>query len=231
MLPERIFSRLKLYLLRSKTTDLHRQTHLEETGNYPIYFLSLSFNRIFGRAFVRRAVRFLDERLIRQNNLTPLFEKYRPNLVFLADLFNDLEAAILREAKRQKIPSVGLVNTWDRITTRWLIRILPDYFIAFNEIVKAELAEYDDFPLDKIYVSGTVQHDHLVSGEFSSREEFCRRLGIDSASKILVYAPLGKFFDQSRPELDKWLVRILSGREIRARETLDFSPIPSQRPG
>src|SRR3989338_102141 len=209
-LAEKFFSRLKFYLLRSETTDLHRLTNLEEGRNYAVYFSSLVFNRVFARPIFRRLVRALDFFLIRQKELDSLFEKYRPAEVFLADLFSDTETAILRESKRRKILSVGLINTWDRVTTRWMIRLLPDCFITFNEIVKKELKEYDDFSPDRSYVSGTVQHDHLITGKFSGREEFCHRLGIDPESRIIVYAPLGSFFDKTRPELDKGLVKILS---------------------
>ena len=62
-----------------------------------------------------------------------MFEEYRPDLIFLADLFDDQRR--LGEANRGVL-SVGLVNTQDRVTTRWMLRHLPDRFIAFNEIVR-----------------------------------------------------------------------------------------------
>jgi hypothetical protein len=220
---ERVFSRLKIYLLRSKTVDIHRRTHLSETGNHLTFLVSLAANRLLARPLFRSFIRALDYRFCRQPSYGVVFEKYRPTLVLLADLFNDLETAILREAKHRSVYAVGLVNTWDRVTSRWLIRLLPDDFIVFNKLVKAELAFYDDFPKARIYVSGTIQHDHLVTGRFKSREAFCRDYQIDPAGKILLYAPLGKFFDKDRPDLDKNLVRII--RAAADRGVFGWTPI------
>ncbi len=207
---ERFFSRLKMYLLRTKTVDLRRRVHYEENGSAARFAFSLLFNRAFARSWFRRIARFADKHLVMHKEYATVFEEYRPDLIFLADLFDDQEAALLGEAKRRGVLSVGLVNTWDRVTTRWMLRHLPDRFIAFNEIVRAELAEYADMPVERVRVCGTVQHDHLVRGPFAKRGEFLSSLGLPQDARFVLYAPLGAHFDTTRPELDRALVSILA---------------------
>ncbi|MFY9463170.1 MAG: CDP-glycerol glycerophosphotransferase family protein [Candidatus Sungiibacteriota bacterium] len=207
---ERFFSFLKYYLLRSATVDLRRRLHREESGNWFYYGLSFFANRLLARPSIRRIVRFIDERLIRESVFEEFFEKYNPALIFLADLFDDLECAFARAARRRGVRSVGMINTWDRTTSRWMIRTLPDYFIVFNEIMKKELADYADMESIRIAVCGTVQHDHLVAHPPTPRQIFFQKMGIPLTHRLLVYCPLGAAFDGSRKTLDAHIIARLS---------------------
>lgn len=208
--PERFFGFLKYYLLRSATVDLRRRIHLNESGNRLYYGLSFLANRLLARPSVRRIVRFLDERLIRQSVFGIFFEKYNPSLVFLADLFDDLECTFVREARRRGVRSVGMINTWDRTTSRWMIRILPDHFVVFNEIMKEELVDYADMDRARIAVCGTVQHDHLLTHPPTPKRLFFQRMGIPATHRLLLYCPLGAAFDGSRKTLDVQVIAQLS---------------------
>ena len=208
---ERIFKNIKFYLLRSETVDLHRSTRYTDGKNRVRYWISFAANRFLARRFIRKIVRIFDSILIRRPAIAELYKKLKPDIVFLADLFDDQEIAFLREAKRLKIKTMGLINTWDRINTRWMIRLLPDKYVVFNEIVKKELFDHDDVLLKNIYISGTVQHDHFVSGKPISRENFYAKIGIPLGNKIILYAPLGRAFDRTRMELDQNVIKIFSG--------------------
>lgn len=207
---ERFFSFFKHYLLRSATVDLRRRIHLEESGNWFYYGLSFAANRLLARPLVRRMVRFLDERLIHKSVFGSFFEKYNPSLIFLADLFDDLECAFLREARQRGVCCAGMINTWDRTTSRWMIRILPDHFVVFNEIMKKELVDYADMESARIAVCGTVQHDHLVAHPPTPQQLFFERMGIPATHRVLVYCPLGAAFDGSRKTLDSQVIAQLN---------------------
>jgi hypothetical protein len=197
---------LKFHLLRTATVDLHRRTKYEEDHNALRYALSFIANRVLARPLVRGVVRALDQRFVARSPYAKLFETHKPDLIFMADLFDDAEIALLREARRASVPSIGLINTWDRTTSRWMIRLLPDRYVVFNEVMKKEMIQYADMPEDRIYISGTVQHDHLITGKRSTRAEFLKELGIPTANKVIVYCPIGGGFDRSRPELDPGIV-------------------------
>ncbi|MES2953243.1 MAG: hypothetical protein V4674_01660 [Patescibacteria group bacterium] len=207
---DRFFAVLKFYLLRSATVDLHRKTRYGEEKKLHSFIASYLVNRIFARPFFRMLVRFADERLVVNRVFDPLFQKYKPDLVFLADLFDDAEVAILRTARAHGVRSLGLINTWDRTTSRWMLRLLPDEFVVFNEIMKEELVRYADMKVSRITISGTVQHDHLLTRLKSPRTVFTAKLGIPSDYEILLYCPIGTNFDKSRPELDRGVIERLS---------------------
>jgi hypothetical protein len=198
---DNFFSFLKFYLLRTKTIDLKRKTNLERTHDWLNFFFSFCANKIFAFPVIRSIVRFFDAKIVATPQpIQEFFEKYQPSLVFLADLFDNTEAAFLREAKRRKIKTIGFLSTWDRVTSRWMIRLLPDFMIVFNKQIKDEAARYADMPEEKIYVSGAVQLDNHFNHKPSERP---------FKEKYIVYGPLGRSFDASA-ESDREMVALLN---------------------
>ncbi|TSC67473.1 MAG: hypothetical protein CEO19_197 [Parcubacteria group bacterium Gr01-1014_73] len=189
-----VFAKLKFTLLRTVTTDLKRRLNYEREKNFFRYFGGLFANRFLAWPSVRKVVRWLDFILVRQNFYAPFFEKYQPDLVFCAHLFDEPEIALLREAKKRGVKTVGLINSWDKTTARCILRLLPDKAIVFNEIVKREMIKYNEMSADALFVSGLPQYDIYWQAKPSSREEFFNAIGIGSEKKLIVYAPMGRAF-------------------------------------
>jgi hypothetical protein len=204
------FSFLKYYLLRTRTIDLKRKTRYEREGNFLRFLASFVANRILARRVMRWLVRFLDQRLVSVPAVAKYFERFVPDIVFLADLFDDTQAAFVREARRRNIRSVGMILTWDRATSRWLIRLLPDSMLVHNDYMRDEVCRYQDMLPDAVALCGTIQHDSHVKEPPLPRAEFCRRMGIPSQNKIILYGPIGRSFDTTK-ELDQTMIDILNG--------------------
>ncbi|OGF74166.1 hypothetical protein A2W54_00745 [Candidatus Giovannonibacteria bacterium RIFCSPHIGHO2_02_43_13] len=208
---ENLFSKLKYLLLRTETTDLRRRMKFEENGGRLSYLANLAFNRIFARSFIRRIVRVLDYALIRNNNFKAIFEKYKPDVVLLANLFDDPEIHILREAKKRGIKTIGFANTWDKVTARCIWRLLPDTAIVYNDILKQEMAEHNEMYPDNIFVSGIPQYDLYFREKPASRELFFDSIGIEPRKKLLVYAPNGKYSSGSDGSMIDLLHSLIGG--------------------
>jgi len=191
------FSWLSFVLLRTATTDLRRKMALEVNHGYFRYVVGLFFNRLLARHWIRKIVRRLDYLLVGSDSFSRYFEKYHPSSVFLAHLFDDREVNLLREAKRRDVRTTGFINSWDKLTARHSMRLLPDSLIVFNNIVKQEAIDHADMDEKDIFVSGIPQYDWHVNYKPISREKFCEKNKLDSAKKIIVYAPMGKAFSDS----------------------------------
>ena len=205
-----IFAKLKFTLLRTATTDLKRRLNYKREKNFFRYYGGLLANRFLAWPIIRRIVRWLDLALVRQDFYAPVFEKYQPDLVFLAHLFDEPEIALLREAKKQKVKTVGLVNSWDKTTARCIWRLLPDKVIVFNNFVKQELMEHDEVKAENIFVSGLPQYDIYWNAKPSSREEFFNAIGISPDKKLVVYAPMGRAFGGCDFEMIDLLRKLLA---------------------
>ena len=191
------FSSLSFTLLRTATTDLRRKMNLEDNRNHLGYYWHLLLNRILARRWVRKLVRALDYLLVSNHRFAPYFEKYKPDVVFLAHLFDGQEVHLLREAKHRGVRSIGFINSWDKLTARRVLRLLPDSLVVFNEIFKEEAMRYADMKEKDIFVSGIPNYDWHVNYKPISRGEFCQKNKLDPDKKLIVYAPMGKAFSNS----------------------------------
>lgn len=186
------FARLKFTLHRTDTTILRRRLFFEHKKNYISYWLTSFLNRCFARPIFRRLARFLDYRLINTSFYSFHFDSYKPELIFLPHLFDETEIHFLREAKKRKIKTIGFINSWDKLTARCMLRLLPDKLVVFNDIVKQEAILYDEIRSKDIFVSGIPQYDSYFSTSgILTREDFFRKIGIDPQKKLIVFIPAG----------------------------------------
>jgi len=193
---DRVFAYLKFLMLRTGTVKLRRKMSYELTGNIFTFVLNSFLNMIFAHRVVRVVARRLDMLLVKNDTYTEIFDKYNPSLVFCAHLFEEPETHLLREAKKRNIRTIGLVNSWDKVTARAVMRLLPDKIIVFNDIVKCEMVKYNDIKEKHIFVSGLPQYDMYFnrSEPYSTREDFFKKIHIDPKNKLIVYAPMGRTF-------------------------------------
>ncbi len=222
---ETFFSNLKFLLLRTATVDLRRRMLLEETGNYLGYAANWLLNRMLARRSVRQIVRRLDFHFGGSGLFGEFFDKYSPDAVFLAHLFDDTETDLLREAKRRGVPAVGFINSWDKLTARGIMRLLPGKLIVFNDLVKEEAIRHADMKAGDIFVAGIPQYDWHVNYPPMSRKDFCAKKGLDPAKKIIVYAPMGKTYSNSDWDIvDLLHAAISAGRIPNAQLLVRFQP-------
>ena len=184
------FRKLKFLLLRTETMAMRRHMRFREQGGIIVYAASSLFNFLFARAWIRRIVRFFDFLLVKNNAYAGLFDHYNPDVVVMAGLFDEQELHLLREAKHRGVQTVGFVNSWDRVTARCIFRLLPDWFVVFNEMAKREIMKHDEVPGKAIFVGGMPQFDQYVHLKPWPRDRFFE-IGIPPEKKLLVYAPIG----------------------------------------
>ncbi len=222
---DRIFSQLSFPLLRTATTDLRRKMALEERRNYLGYYIMKAVNFILARRWIRKIMRTLDYAFVKNRTFSRYFDHYNPDVVLLAHLFDGEEINLLREAKRRNVRSIGFINSWDKLTARRALRLLPDSLIVFNGIVKQEAIEYADMDERNIFVSGIPQYDWHVNYQPISRENFCQKNKLDPQKKIIVYAPMGKAFSNSDWDIiDMLRIGLADGSVKNAQLFVRFQP-------
>lgn len=192
--PDRFFMRLKFLLLRTKTMVLRRRVRYGEQGGGAQH-LSGSVLRFFlARPAAQRLIRGLDFRCVHSDTYAHYFEAYHPDLVLFANLFDEPEVHLLREAKQRGVKTIGIINSWDKATSRGILRLLPDRLVAFNHHVRDDLLQYQAVAGDRIFVGGTPQYDRYVALQSWSREAFFRRLNLDPRQRLIVYSPIGSAY-------------------------------------
>lgn len=194
------FSSLKFNFLQTKTTDIRARIIAENRGQLYYYF-SLASHRLLSNRLCVSIFRLLDKLFVQPRHFDEFFKKYSPDLVFLANIYEDFETDFLKAAKQWGVKNIALINSWDRATARCVLRVLPDDMIVFNPAVRDQMIQHHYMPRSRIYISGLPQYDIYARPPSISRDNFLAKLGIPGMNKIIVYSPIGGMFSNSDWEI------------------------------
>ncbi len=142
---------------------------------------------------VRRIIRRLDGFVAIDPDVAALLDKYKPDLVLAPDIVFPLDRIFLRAAKRKGYFVIGLTRSWDNLTSKGVIQILPDKLILHTTRMKKQAVELVGVPEKDIYVSGPPDYDKYFKPPATTKNEFCRSLGISENRRLILFAP---FYDE-----------------------------------
>jgi hypothetical protein len=117
---------------------------------------------------------------------------------------------VLKAATHLGIPTAVWIQSWDNLSSKGLIHVVPSRVFVWNEVQREELARYHDVPSPNVFVSGAQTFDHWLEGPRpSSREEFARAVGFDPALPVVLYLGSSRQAEQG-PEtfFDRWLAAL-----------------------
>lgn len=152
-----------------------------------------------------------------------LLERLRPDLVFNGSHIHGLAGELpLRVAQRMGIPTAGFIFSWDNLTSRSRIFVPYDHYLVWHEGMRRQLLSiYPRVPAANVHVTGTPQFDFHFQPQYQlSREETCRRLGIDPARPYVCYtAGIAHHFPQEHRHVEL-VIRLLGELDLPERPQL-----------
>ena len=191
---------LSLAALDTRTLSIKRKTELKGRGEWLV--------RIIGNRRVAHAVlRWLDRRIASREPFAALIRDYRPDCVLATDVGHEYDTRLIHASSDAGVLVVGMVRSWDNLTSKGLIRAVPDLLLVNNEIVKSEAMKLHGVPESRIRVFGIPHYDRYPEPAHP-RGEFCRRLGLNPAKRFLVYAPTGDRY-LAKNRVDQEVIRII----------------------
>lgn len=182
---------------------------LRKKKKYPL-FLKKFIASTFGKSkWIRmKLAPKIDEFIFPQRPHKELFDKYKPSIVFVPDIFGPQGLDILREAKRQGVKSLGMTASWDHFPKRFEAR-KPDVLLVWNEVLKKEAMELQNYEEKNIFVTGVPQYDLFAQKEYlMSREEFFKKINLDPKKKLISFFSSSKRAPDDGDIVDmilKWL--------------------------
>ena len=190
----RFLNALAFNFLDTGTVRQKQYQMYARAGNFS-KFISRRFLTVISgnKKFLRKFIRLLDRALVSPNKeVLNILDKYKPNLVITPDIILPTDRMFLRAAKSRGIKTIGMVRSWDNLTAKGVIQILPDRLIAQTNQMKLEAIKYADMPEENIAVLGVPQFDHYFKPPKFSRAEFLKSLDIPANRRLILCAP---FFD------------------------------------
>lgn len=117
-----------------------------------------------------------------------LLEEETPDAVVFSNMIpSDLEC--LRETRRRRVPLILAVASWDNPTSKGPLTVVPDLALVWSTEMEGEMAECHGFKPDQMAVVGVIYFENYFHPErLTSREEYCRQLGVSPETKIIQFA-------------------------------------------
>ena len=134
--------------------------------------------------------RWLSFRLRPSRYYDNLFTQLKPDLVFNTSHIHGYQADLpMRVAHHLGYKTAVFLFSWDNLTSRSRIFVPYNHYFSWNEAIKRKLLElYPEIRADQVTPTGTPQFDFHFKPEFIlSREELCRRQGLDPSRPFILY--------------------------------------------
>jgi hypothetical protein len=137
-----------------------------------------------------------------------------PDVVLLTPhlMPGSLQTEYLRAAIDLGLPTVLCIASWDNLSSKQQIRLVPDAVTLWNETQLREAVEIHGLPAERVKVTGAQVYDHWFTWRARDRSEFCAAVGLPTDRPFVLYAA-GALFPARRTEAE-WAVEWL--RALRA---------------
>jgi len=196
---ESIMKRLSSSLLPTSTVIINRRWRYSKDKNLISFLISMFLLYTFARVkLLYRIYRKLFYRFYNREIFKDYFNRYKPDVIFSSDIFHNEDIRLIAEARKKGISALGMVRSWDNLTSRSIMQIDPDKMIVHNEIIKEQAIKLHKYDKNKITISGVPQFDEYINYQPKlTREEFLNKLDFEERRKIIIFAPTGKKFIKS----------------------------------
>ncbi|MBI2099170.1 CDP-glycerol glycerophosphotransferase family protein [Candidatus Uhrbacteria bacterium] len=154
-----------------------------------LLYAALSMPHFFLRGNMRalELLRRLDDKFFPDKIFKKIFDEHKPDAAVSTHV--QMEHRFIKRAKAQGVPSIGCVLSIDNLTSKGVIRAKPDLLLVWNELMKQEALTHNNFKPERVLPVGISQYDiYHDASIFTSRAEFCKKINVDPASNIVLYA-------------------------------------------
>lgn len=198
---EHIMTKIHELLVYSQGVELRMRYGLatrDVNRNGAWFFLLRSiFKPISKITFLRDVARTIDGWLFQRNDVAD-FQKFlqteKPDLVIATHITSNIEAALIKASKKEKIPVWGMPKSWDN-PTKSVFRAKADKLIVWNQYMYDRCAQYQNYKPSEMEIVGVPQYDFFFEPtRVWTREKFCEKYGLDPKRKIIVFGSEGKLF-------------------------------------
>jgi len=217
LFPARDFLSYRKYLVVAEQADHWRTDWIEKALPRNIRNFLRNKNSLLNTFFKTRvagALLRIPEHFVPPDaGISAFLRDYKPDVVIGApgNMRNSsADTEFLKAARALGIPTVLPVMSWDNLTVRGLIHVIPDLLLAWNEEHMREAITHHAVPKERIRITGSPLFDQwLVRRKPSeSRAAFCQRYGFNNKCPVILY--LGSSKNIARDE--SWVIKKIASR-------------------
>lgn len=173
----------------------------ERWSAYVPFFLKPLTRTEKGRAWLSRDslwtfLRRLESGAPTAQRIKRQLEDFSPDLVVAASAIMPYskETDYLNAAREMGIPTVVIVPSWDNLTTKGMLQVVPDQLFVWNRNQISEAEQLHNVPEERIYCTGAPKFDPWFDIQPTlERRSFCEQMGINPEKPYLLYLCSSEF--------------------------------------
>ncbi len=148
---------------------------------------------------------------------------HAPDVVVLTSLTysRSQQLDLLKAARALDIPVAAAIMSWDHLSSKALLHVVPDMVIVWNDVQKHEAVEMHGLPADRVVPTGAQCYDQwFTRSPGRDRGAFCRAVGLDPARPfaLWVHSALSPAPDPPEPVLvRRWIEALRGSSDPRLR--------------
>ena len=189
-----------------------------------------------GRRVVSAALRACERAVPRSRTIDGFVAEQKPDVVLLTPLIGVVASPqldCLHSAKALGYPTALCVWSWDHLSSKAIVRDVPDRIFVWNDTQREEASALHGVPADRLVVTGAQCFDQWFDRRPSlDRAAFCRLVGLRDDRPFLLYVCSSLFRGTVNEAqfVQRW-VRALrgSGIEPLASTPILVRPHPARR--
>lgn len=175
--------------------------------------------RLAARAI--RAGGRLDRAVPTSRRVASFVREQRPDVVLASPVVELASPLVeyLKAARSLGLPTGICVASWDNLSSKGLLRFVPERVFVWNETQRREAVELHGIPADRVVATGAPRFDAWFDQRVTrSREEFARALGLDPGRPYLLYLCSSAFVAPGEVEfVGRWLEALRRSDDERLR--------------
>jgi hypothetical protein len=176
-----------------------------------------------GRRFLSWILRQLEAGIPRSPVIDEFFRDQNPDIVLITPLIDlgSRQNDHYRSARALGQRTVLAVGSWDHLSSKSLLRHVPDLVTVWNETQKQEAIEMHGVPESRIAVTGAQCYDQWFGRQPSrSRRELCDLVGLDPDKPFILYVCSSLFKNTANEAqfVESWIQALRSSGHPLLRE-------------
>jgi hypothetical protein len=152
---------------------------------------------------IQRAAAMVEESTPCDPRFDAFIAHHAPAVILVTPLvdFGSYQTDYVKCANRRGIPALFLLYGWDNLTSKGVLRVMPDRVLVWNTPQTREAVEFQNVPVDHVVAAGAARFDPFFAMSCATpRAEFCRELGFDPDRPIILYMCSSGLMAPGEPE-------------------------------
>ena len=170
-----------------------------------------------------RCLQWIEDHIPSDRVMERFLRDEAPDVVLMTPLVqrgSEYQVDYVKSCHQLGRPVAVLPFSWDHLTNKGLMRILPDRVLVWNDVQKREAVEFHRVPEQLVDICGGWRFDEFYARQPSmTREEFCRATGLRPERSILTYLCSSEY---TAPEEEafvaEWIRKIRSSASPALRD-------------